>query len=450
MENTRSIVLEILLEIERSDAFGSNVIKQVLDKFDYMESQDKAFVKRLAEGTLERKIELDYVLNQFSKVPVHKMKPLIRCLMRMSVYQILYMDSVPDSAACNEAVKLAEKRKFHTLKGFINGVLRNVSRNKEQIVWPDAEKDWKKALSVKASMPEIILDLWEKEYGKEQTILQTESLMDIRPVSVRIDENLPMEEKEKLLDKWDKAGIVYQQSPYLPYAYACNKLNGVRELPGFPEGKVTVQDVSSMLVTECAGIKPDMTVLDVCAAPGGKSMHAACKLKGTGEVQSRDVSQYKTDLIIENIDRAGLSNVTTKVWDARKTDEEWIGKADLLYLDVPCSGLGILGKKRDIKYHVTKESLQEILVLQKEIIKASVAYVKPGGVLMYSTCTIRKEENQEMAEWIAGEFDFSLESLDPYLPDCLQNEETKRGMLQLFPDRHNCDGFFLARLRRKE
>ena len=219
MENTRSIVLEILLEIERSDAFGSNVIKQVLDKFDYMESQDKAFVKRLAEGTLERKIELDYVLNQFSKVPVHKMKPLIRCLMRMSVYQILYMDSVPDSAACNEAVKLAEKRKFHTLKGFINGVLRNVSRNKEQIVWPDAEKDWKKALSVKASMPEIILDLWEKEYGKEQTILQTESLMDIRPVSVRIDENLPMEEKEKLLDKWDKAGIVYQQSPYLSYAY---------------------------------------------------------------------------------------------------------------------------------------------------------------------------------------------------------------------------------------
>ena len=252
------------------------------------------------------------------------------------------------------------------------------------------------------------------------------------------------------MDKWDKAGIVYQQSPYLPYAYACNKLNGVRELPGFPEGKVTVQDVSSMLVTECAGIKPDMTVLDVCAAPGGKSMHAACKLKGTGEVQSRDVSQYKTDLIIENIDRAGLSNVTTKVWDARKTDEEWIGKADLLYLDVPCSGLGILGKKRDIKYHVTKESLQEILVLQKEIIKASVSYVKPGGVLMYSTCTIRKEENQEMAEWIAGEFDFSLESLDPYLPDCLQNEETKRGMLQLFPDRHNCDGFFLARLRRKE
>lgn len=449
MENTRAIVLEILLEIERGEVFGSNVIKQVLDKFDYLEAQDKAFIKRLAEGTLERKIELDYILNQFSKVPVHKMKPLIRCLMRMSVYQIMYMDSVPDAAACNEAAKLAEKRKFHTLKGFVNGVLRNISRNKEQIVWPDPEKDWKKALSVKASMPEIILDIWEKDYGKAQTISQTESLLQIRPVCVRIDENLSEEEKQSLLKEWDQAGICYQKSPYLSYAYTCSKINGVKDLPGFLEGKVTVQDVSSMLVTECAGICKDMTVLDVCAAPGGKSTHAAGKLQGTGQVESRDVSFYKTDLIQENIDRMGLTNMITQVWDARETDDTWIHKADIVYLDVPCSGLGILGKKRDIKYNVTEESLKEILKLQREIISASVAYVKPGGTLMYSTCTIRKDENQKMAEWIAKEFDFVLESLDEYLPEKLQNEETAGGMLQLYPDKHGCDGFFLARLRRK-
>ena len=449
MENTRAIVLEILLEMERGEAFGSNIIKQVLDKFDYLEAQDKAFIKRLAEGTLERKIELDYILNQFSKVPVHKMKPLIRCLMRMSVYQILYMDSVPDAAACNEAVRLAEKRKFHTLKGFVNGVLRNISRNKEQIIWPDPEKDWKKALSVKASMPEIILDIWEKDYGKTQTIRQTESLLQIKPVCVRMDENLSEEEKLSLLKEWDQTGICYQKSDYLPYAYTCSKLNGVKELPGFLEGKVTVQDVSSMLVTECAGIRKDMTILDVCAAPGGKSMHAAAKLRGTGLVESRDVSLSKTDFIRENMDRMRLTNMVTKVWDARETDDTWIRKADIVYLDVPCSGLGILGKKRDIKYNVTEESLQEILELQKKIVSASVAYVKPGGILMYSTCTIRKDENQNMAEWITKEFDFVLESLDAFLPENLQNEETAGGMLQLFPDKHGCDGFFMARLRRK-
>lgn len=449
MENTRAIVLEILLEMERGEAFGSNIIKQVLDKYDYLEAQDKAFIKRLAEGTLERKIELDYILNQFSKVPVHKMKPLIRCLMRMSVYQILYMDSVPDAAACNEAVRLAEKRKFHTLKGFVNGVLRNISRNKEQIIWPDSEKDWKKALSVKASMPEIILDIWEKDYGKTQTIRQTESLLQIKPVCVRMDENLSEEEKLSLLKEWDQSGIRYQKSDYLPYAYTCSKLNGVKELPGFLEGKVTVQDVSSMLVTECAGIRKEMTILDVCAAPGGKSMHAAAKLRGTGLVESRDVSLSKTDFIRENMDRMGLTNMVTKVWDARETDDMWIHKADIVYLDVPCSGLGILGKKRDIKYNVTEESLQEILELQKKIVSASVAYVKPGGILMYSTCTIRKDENQNMAEWITKEFDFVLESLDAFLPENLQNEETAGGMLQLFPDKHGCDGFFMARLRRK-
>ena len=449
MENTRAIVLEILLEMERGEAFGSNIIKQVLDKYDYLEAQDKAFIKRLAEGTLERKIELDYILNQFSKVPVHKMKPLIRCLMRMSVYQILYMDSVPDAAACNEAVRLAEKRKFHTLKGFVNGVLRNISRNKEQIIWPDSEKDWKKALSVKASMPEIILDIWEKDYGKTQTIRQTESLLQIKPVCVRMDENLSEEEKLSLLKEWDQTGICYQKSDYLPYAYTCSKLNGVKELPGFLEGKVTVQDVSSMLVTECAGIRKEMTILDVCAAPGGKSMHAAAKLRGTGLVESRDVSLSKTDFIRENMERMGLTNMVTKVWDARETDDMWIHKADIVYLDVPCSGLGILGKKRDIKYNVTEESLQEILELQKKIVSASVAYVKPGGILMYSTCTIRKDENQNMAEWITKEFDFVLESLDAFLPENLQNEETAGGMLQLFPDKHGCDGFFMARLRRK-
>lgn len=449
MENTRVIVLELLLEIERTDCFGSNILKQVLEKFDYMSVQDKAFMKRLAEGTIERKLELDYIINQFSKVPVRKMKPLIRCLMRMTTYQIVYMDGIPDGAACNEALKIAEMRRFHNLKGFINGVLRNIARNKEQIQWPDKLTDWKEYVSIKNSMPMVILNIWEKDYGKERAISLAEYFTQIMPVSVRIDERQSEEEIRQLTGCWDKQGISFKQNPYISYAYTIEKISGLKDLPGFQEGKVTVQDVSSMFVAECAGIQKGQTVLDVCAAPGGKTMHVASKLDGEGVVEARDVSPRKVELIQENLQRLGFTNVNTTVWDATKADGRWVQKADVLLLDVPCSGLGVLGKKRDIKYHVTEEGMKELTLLQKEIVKSSIDYVKPGGVVMYSTCTLHKQENQEMARWISDCFDVTLESIDEYIPKSLRNEETASGMLQFFPDEHHCDGFFLAKFRRK-
>lgn len=448
MENTREIILECLMELEKGNEFSNVLIRQALQKYDYLPAQEKAFIKRVTEGTVERRIELDYILGQFSSVPVPKMKPLIRQLMRMSVYQLFYMDAVPDSAVCNEAVRLAGKRHFQSLKGFVNGVLRNIARNKEKIVYPDMEKDWVKGISVRYSMPEFLVRLWEKDYGRERTEEICNALLPVRPVSLRMSEALSEKEQQELTESWRKKGVVCERHPYLPYAWCCQNMEGVQKLPGFLEGLVTVQDVSSMLVAECAGIKQGDFVLDVCAAPGGKSLHASAKLQGSGQVEARDVSEEKAGLIRENIKRMQAGNVTVKVWDARLFDETMEGRVDVLYLDLPCSGLGILGKKRDIKYHVTKESLAELVKLQREIISACWRYVKPGGVILYSTCTIHRAENEEQVQWMCREFPLVPESLNPYLPKELKCEEVEQGILQLVPGVHGCDGFFLARLRR--
>lgn len=449
MENTREIILDGLLELEKEEGFSNVLVRGMLQKYDYLPVQEKAFIKRVTEGTVERRIELDYILNQFSSVPVPKMKPLIRQLMRMSVYQLLYMDAVPDSAACNEAVRLAQKRHFQSLKGFVNGVLRSIARSKDRIVYPDKEKDWMRGVSVRYSMPEFLVGLWEKDYGREQTERMCASLLSVKPVSLRISEALSFEEQEELTEVWRRRGIACERDPYLPYAWRCQNLEGLHKLPGFSEGLMAVQDVSSMLVTECAGIKEGDLVLDTCAAPGGKSLHASLKTGKTGQVEARDLSEDKAALIRENAERMKARNLHVKVWDARVFDAEAEGKADVLYLDLPCSGLGIIGKKRDIKYHVTKESLAELAVLQREIIEACWRYVKPGGVIMYSTCTVHRAENEEQVQWMCREFPLVTEDLNPYLPEGLKCKEAESGMLQLVPGVHECDGFFLARLRRK-
>ena len=448
MESPREIIAESLFELERGETFNNVLLRQVLEKYDYLSPRDKAFIKRVTEGTVERRVELDYIIGQFSSVPVPKMKPFIRAIMRMSVYQLFYMDAVPDSAVCNEAVKLAQRKNFRSLKGFVNGVLRNIARNRDRIVWPDPEKDWRRAVSVRYSMPEFLVELWEEDYGRKQTEVLCRSLLEIRPVSLRLSEKLSEKERENLAKEWRDKGILWEADPYLPYAWRCRNMEGVRRLPGFMQGLVTVQDVSSMLVTECAGIREGDFVLDVCAAPGGKSLHAADKLKGSGLVEARDISEEKAALIRENLERTKMENVRVTVHDARLFDPSLAGRADVLYLDVPCSGLGVLGKKRDIKYHVTKEGLSELVKLQREIIESCLRYVKPGGVVMYSTCTVHRAENEEQVRWMCENFPVEAVSLNPYLPKPLQGEEAESGMLQLMPGVHDSDGFFLARMRR--
>ena len=351
-ENIREIVLDTLLAMEKEEQYSNRLIKSVLDKYNYLDTRDRAFIKRVTEGTVERQIELEYYLNHFSSVPVRKMKPLIRCLLRMSVYQLVYMDSVPDSAVCNEACKLAAKRKFGNLRGFVNGVLRNIARNKDNLPLPEEAAEPVAYFSVKYSMPEWLVELWLAEYGREITTVLLKGLIGIHPVSLRFRSDLDVEERKALRSRIEETGAVLSPGEYLPYVYRLEHADQISGLPGFREGKWNIQDVSSALAVEAAGIRKGDFVLDVCAAPGGKSILAAEK---AGRVLSRDVSEEKAELIRENIARMRAENIEVQVWDATQFDETYEGRADVVLLDVPCSGLGILGKKRDIKYHVSPE-----------------------------------------------------------------------------------------------
>lgn len=449
MENTRELAVNMLLEIAEQNKYSHLVIRNVLDKYNYMDGRDKAFLKRITEGTLERKIEIDYVLNQFSKVSVSKMKPFIRNLLRVSVYQLLFMDSVPERAVCNEAVKLAGKRGFKNLQGFVNGVLRNIARKKEEISWPEEERNTAGYLSVKYSMPEWLVEKFLSERGALQTKKMLESFLEASPVTVRLKETLKEEDREVFLNEMKKSGVRVKKHPYLPYAFEILNAEGISALPGFTEGLFMVQDVSSMLVCEAADIKKGDRVIDVCASPGGKALHAAEKLQGTGFVSARDLTEYKAEMIRDNIRRMKTQNVEAFVSDARQLREEDVETADVLLCDLPCSGLGIIGKKTDIKYHVSEEGLKQLKELQREILSVVWQYVKKGGVLIYSTCTVNPDENEENVKWFTENYPFQTESLSPFLPECLK-EEGKTGMLQLLPGIHETDGFFLARLRREE
>ncbi len=446
--NTREIVLEILLELAKTDGYVNLLLADVLEKYDYLMPKEKAFVKRVTEGCIEERIRIDYVLDRISSVPVKKMKPLIRELLRMSAYQIMFMDSVPDAAVCNEAVSLAGKRKFASLRGYVNGVLRNLSRKKQEIPYPEQEKEPVAYLSVMYSMPQWLVGFFLESYAPETVERILDAFLKRGAVTVRFEERLTESEREVYWAAWEDKGVVIRQHPYLPYAVQIEKAEGIKHLPGYADGVFAVQDVSSMLAIEAAGIQQGQTVVDVCAAPGGKSLHAASRLAGTGKVLSFDLTEHKIMRMEENRARMRKENMVIEVSDACVYREDLYEIADIVIADVPCSGLGVIGKKPDIKYHVSRQSIEEMPKLQKQILENAVRYVKPGGVLMYSTCTISPEENEKMAEWLCNTFPLALEDMSAYLPEEMK-EMGERGMVQLLPGIHETDGFFFAKLRKK-
>ena len=446
--NTREIILGILIEIQQNSGQYSHVIiREVLEKYQYLEQQDRAFIKRVSEGTIENRIRLDDILNRFSKTKTEKMKPVILCLLRMSVYQLFYMDSVPASAVCNEAVKLAEKRGFYHLKGFVNGVLRSIDRNREEAVrLPDASKEPIRYLSVCYSMPEWIVVKWNNEYGFETTEKMLQSFLKQRGTSIRcnLSRITAVELKNRLLEEQ----VTVSELPYPEGAFVISGYDYLGSLKTFREGLFQVQDVSSMLVGTIADVHKGAYVIDVCAAPGGKAMCIADLLRETGHVEARDLTEMKTELIQSNIDRCQLHNIEAVVQDALQFDERSVETADLLLADLPCSGLGVLGRKSDIKYHMSEQQQSELAALQREILKTVHTYVKPGGTLIYSTCTVNREENVDNLKWFVNNYSYHTEALDAYLPQELRQETTQQGYLQLLPGVHGTDGFFMARLVR--
>lgn len=445
--NTRGIILDILLEINQKGEHSHIAIGHALEKYQYLSKQERAFISRVCEGTVEYAIQLDYIIDYFSKIKVDKMKPVIREILRSAVYQLKFMDSVPDSAVCNEAVKLAQKKGFYNLKPFVNGVLRAAARNMKQVVYPKKEEDLVEYLKVTYSMPEDLLYRWLNAYGPETTEKILKDFLNKKKTTIRCRQT-GVNQKETL-ESLEEEGVHVEPAPYLDYAFYISEYNHLMALDAFRQGWVQVQDVSSMLVAEAASPKNGDYIIDICAAPGGKSLHLADKMAGYGMVDARDVTEYKVNLIRDNIARADAINIHATCMDGTALDQDSVERADIVLADVPCSGYGVIGKKPDIKYKMTRQKQDEVIILQRQILECAVTYVRNRGTFLYSTCTIAKEENEDNVEWLLKRFPLELESLDPYLPEELHSETTAKGYLQLLPGVHGTDGFFLARFRKK-
>ncbi len=444
--NLREIVLDILMDVTEGEAYSHIALRGALEKYQYLPKHDRAFLSRVTEGTLENLIQIDYVIECFSKVPIHNMKPLIRNLLRMSIYQLKFMDSIPDRAVVNEAVRLAQKRGFYNLKGFVNGVLRAAARGMDSVRYPLKEEDPVEYLSVRYSMPQWILRKWLDQFPVDTVEKVCASFQEEKPATARL--RTDRVSAEEIIASLEDEGVTVERHPYLDYAVRISGYNYLQALSAFREGWIYVQDVSSMFVAEIAAPNWGDYCIDVCAAPGGKSMHLADKLKGSGYVEARDKSEDKVDLMQNNIDRLGIINTVAALMDATVFDEKSFHKADIVLCDVPCSGLGVIGKKQDIRYRMNPPRQEELIRLQRRILSVAQNYVRPGGVLIYSTCTIGADENQMNLKYFLENYPFRLESIDPYIPEQLRCRTSAGGYLQLLPGVHETDGFFLARLKR--
>lgn len=432
--DVRELTADILLEILEKGGLSHVVLNQALGKYQYLKKQERAWVSKVTQGTLEYLIQLDYVINLYSNVKVEKLKPFIRTLMRMSVYQLLYLDRVPDRAVCFEAVKLAKKRHFHGLTGFVNGVLRTVAREKEQIRFPDD--------GIRYSVPRWLIRLWGETYPEDTVRRILASFLERSGICVRCSVGrVPMEEIKASLAR---QGVAVRESGYLEQFLFLEGVDYLEALEAFQKGWIQVQDLSSGLAALAAAPKKGDYCIDVCGAPGGKSLHLAELLGGTGCVEVRDVSQKKLSLIEENIRRAGYSNMKAALMDALTPDPESVEKADVLLADLPCSGLGVIGRKPEIKYRVTPEAIEDLSRLQREILSVVWRYVKPGGTLVYSTCTVSRKENEDNAAWFVKNYPFRAVNLEGRLGGKLRSETMKDGSLQLLPGLGPWDGFFLA------
>ncbi len=433
----RKWAYEIVYGTMEKKQYSDRMFHEIIEKRSMFSSREKRFLKRLSYGTIERCVELDAVLSQYSKLPVKKMTSSVRTVLRMALYEIRYMNRVPEAVSCHEAVELLKKMGDARYTGFVNGVLRAVIRGGYDVEL----KEWEKV-----SLPEPLYKYFVSRYGKKTTALIGNAfLSNERDITLHI--NTARISRDEYKEMLRREGVEIKDGRYMPDALVVSGIENVAALPGYKEGWFFVQDESSMLPVACAGIKPGDEVLDVCSAPGGKAMHALLCLEGKGILSARDVRPEKVAVIRENVRRMGYTNVQCKVWDGTVTDPEWNNRADVILADVPCSGIGIIGRKPEIKYHALEIS-ESLVPVQRKILKASVDMLKPGGTLIYSTCTIHEAENEENVHWMAENLGLKTFSLSPYLPEILTNKMTDKGMLQMIPGIHKSDGFFVAGLRK--
>ena len=445
-EASAKTVMEILDKRMPSHIAIPSMIKKNQD----WSVQDRGFAKRLTDGTVRRLETIDYLLSVFSKTSVNKMKPWIRAVLRIGVYQLMYCEDIPQSAACNEAVKLVKKYGFTNLSGYVNAVLRSVARDGKIRLEQACETSIEEELRLQYSVPLWLIRQWERDYGEEVAQKIVAATVVEKHLTIRCNCSRVM--PEQLVESLTAEGIRVEAARYAENAFYLYGCDGLESLEAFQKGWFQIQDESSILVGQAAGIRGDECVLDLCAAPGGKSLHIADILESKrtdkslpgGQVEARDVSEAKLELIRENLRRIRLENVITVCADATVFDAGRENSADVVIADVPCSGTGVIARKPDIKYNMNEETQNELCALQKKILQNAVRYVKPGGALIFSTCTLNREENDSGRTFLL-EQGMQADSLIPYLPKCLHNEDAKQGFLRLIPGVHETDGFYIAR-----
>lgn len=436
----REIAFKVLYDIEKNNNYSNIAINKNFKSLE-IKDIDRGLATELIYGVIENKYYLDYIINKLSKIKTKKMSVYVKILLRIGIYQILFLDSVSDYAAVNETVNLVKKYDKKSA-GFVNAILRNVIRNKESIGVIE-EKDRVKHLSIKYSYNPWIIKNWIEVFG----IDFTEDLLEannekpslyIRVNTLKIDRNT-------LMEKLEDMGIKCFKVSNIEEAIRVENLKNIENNKLFKEGLFTIQDISSMLVGKVINPRENSQILDLCSAPGGKSTHLATLMNNTGKVISRDIFDHKLSLIKSTVNRLGLNNVQVEKFDAAKLDNNSIEKFDYVLADVPCSGLGIIRRKPEIKYK-EKKDIENITIIQKEILDNAAKYVKIGGILVYSTCTIFDTENIDIVnKFVEENKNFEFEKIDEINVD-LENQE--KGYLNIYPNIHGMDGFFIAKLKR--
>ena len=435
MEATaRKVALTIMEDVSQG-AFLNLALKKELAP---LSEQDRRFCARLCYTALENLIKIDYVIDFFAKGKrIHRM---VRNILRLGACQLMYFESVPPSAAVNESVKLCERSPKRQLKGFVNAILHKIAEHKQAVVFPDPQSEPVRALCVEYSYPQWLVEKYLADYGR---VFTQAMLRYTRPAYTCIRANRLKISPEEL-DR--KLAFPFECGRYAPDARYIKNITAVDALPAYIAGEMTVQSESSMLVVEAADIQEGESVLDVCAAPGGKSAYAAQKKPAF--ILAMDVHGHRVALMKKNFARLGVKAQTLAA-DAAVPNPSMFGKFDKVLIDAPCSALGLLYRKPDIKYTKTWDDTQSLALLQQEIIETCSRYVKWGGVLIYSTCTINQQENeQNIRKFLQRHANFCEKDLCTALPN-IPKERFCGGMLQLFPHLDGVDGFFIAALERK-
>ncbi len=443
--NSREIAMNILVDINKEKAYSNILINKYLDK--NIDSRDEAFIREIVYGVLENKLYIDHIISKVSKIKLKKIHYYILEILRMGIYQIVFMDKVPNNAAVDESVKLAKKYGHKGTIGYVNGVLRSIIRNKDRFLSIDVE-DRIDYISIKYSHPKFMVERWSKEYGIEFAEELCKANNEVAPLNIRV--NTLKINREELKNRLSKKGIRTREGKYAYDCLVVENPQGIVETSEFKKGFFTIQDESSMLVSQIMAPIDGSMVLDVCAAPGGKSTHIGQIMNNRGIIISRDIFEHKIGLIKDNAKRLGIDIIKAEVFDALIKDENLVGKLDYCLLDAPCSGLGLIRRKPEIKWNRLETDIRDLSKLQYDIIDNIKDYIKIGGTLIYSTCTIEKEENILLINRFIGENpNFKLVSIEDRFLNRENLSTLKQGYIQLFPHIHGTDGFFIAKMRKE-